>query len=89
MLYVNFVSGASGHPIATENFFLKGGEMKSIRNMLLSIGVIILLNNYSILAQSNIGEQAPDFTLSDKDGNTYSLSDFAGKVILINFIGHS
>lgn len=25
------------------------------------------------------GMKAPDFTLQDKDGNTVSLSDFAGK----------
>ena len=33
----------------------------------------------------NIGSPAPDFALQDKDGNTVSLSDFAGKRIVLYF----
>ncbi len=29
-----------------------------------------------------IGTKAPDFTLPDKDGNTVSLTDFAGKKVV-------
>ena len=32
-----------------------------------------------------IGTQAPDFTLSDKDGNERSLSDFRGQKVVIYF----
>ena len=32
-----------------------------------------------------IGMTAPDFTLQDKDGNTVSLSDFAGKKVVLYF----
>ncbi|MBQ7826267.1 MAG: thioredoxin-dependent thiol peroxidase [Clostridia bacterium] len=32
-----------------------------------------------------IGVKAPDFTLSDKDGNPVSLSDFAGKKVVLYF----
>ena len=32
-----------------------------------------------------IGVKAPDFTLSDKDGNAVSLSDFAGKKVVLYF----
>ncbi|MBQ7784665.1 MAG: thioredoxin-dependent thiol peroxidase [Clostridia bacterium] len=32
-----------------------------------------------------IGAKAPDFTLSDKDGNAVSLSDFAGKKVVLYF----
>ena len=32
-----------------------------------------------------IGIKAPDFTLSDKDGNAVSLSDFAGKKVVLYF----
>ncbi len=31
------------------------------------------------------GTKAPDFTLSDKDGNPVSLSDFAGKTVVLYF----
>ena len=32
-----------------------------------------------------IGMKAPEFTLSDKDGNTFSLSDFMGKKVVLYF----
>ena len=32
-----------------------------------------------------IGQKAPDFTLCDKDGNAVSLSDFAGKKVVLYF----
>lgn len=32
-----------------------------------------------------IGTKAPEFTLSDKDGNTVSLSDFLGKKVVLYF----
>ena len=32
-----------------------------------------------------VGDKAPDFTLSDKDGNSVSLSDFAGKRAVVYF----
>jgi peroxiredoxin Q/BCP len=31
------------------------------------------------------GDQAPDFTLPDQDGNTVSLSDFAGRTVVLYF----
>lgn len=33
----------------------------------------------------NIGQKAPNFTLSDKDGNGVSLSDFLGKKVVLYF----
>lgn len=32
-----------------------------------------------------IGDKAPEFTLKDKDGNEVSLSDFAGKKVVVYF----
>lgn len=33
----------------------------------------------------NVGDKAPDFTLTDKDGKTVSLSDFRGKRVVLYF----
>ena len=33
----------------------------------------------------NVGQKAPNFTLSDKDGNSVSLSDFLGKKVVLYF----
>lgn len=34
-----------------------------------------------------IGEQPPDFSLADLQGNTHNLSDYKGKAVVINFWG--
>ena len=33
----------------------------------------------------NVGDRAPDFTLTDKDGNTVTLADFKGKKVVLYF----
>jgi peroxiredoxin len=33
----------------------------------------------------NVGDEAPDFALKDKDGREVKLSDFRGKLVLLNF----
>jgi peroxiredoxin len=38
-------------------------------------------------AQSRLGESAADFTLQSLSGDEVSLSDFRGRVLLINFFG--
>lgn len=35
-----------------------------------------------------IGEEAPDFTLKNLNGDEVSLSDYRGKIVLINFWGN-
>lgn len=44
--------------------------------------LIYILNNY---AADWIGKTAPDFTGNDIDGKTISLSDYKGKVVLLDF----
>lgn len=34
----------------------------------------------------NIGDRTPDFTLMDIDGNKFSLSDYSGYVVIVNFM---
>ena len=42
---------------------------------------------YADKAQLAPGSKAPDFTLNDIDGNEVSLSDFVGKVVVLDFWG--
>lgn len=35
-----------------------------------------------------VGDLAPDFTLTDVDGNPHRLTDLRGKVVLLAFIGY-
>lgn len=39
-------------------------------------------------AAPNIGEAAPAFTGTDSNGNTHSLSDFAGKIVVLEWTNH-
>lgn len=44
------------------------------------------LGCFSSQAQKDFkGESAPDFTLKDLKGNSFKLSDFSGKIIILNF----
>ena len=35
-----------------------------------------------------VGDTAPDFTLLDPDGQSYTLSAYRGKVVVLAFIGY-
>jgi cytochrome oxidase Cu insertion factor (SCO1/SenC/PrrC family) len=39
-------------------------------------------------ADSNIGKEAPEIEGEDIDGNRFKLSDYRGKVVLLDFWGH-
>ena len=59
------------------------------RIVLLTLVVIIsgllLAAGCGLEAAPEIGHPAPDFTLTDLDGNEVNLSDFRGKVVFLNF----
>ena len=67
--------------------------MSKIRNRLLIITLALLVPVLVITGcagnpgskAATVGQPAPDFTLSDLDGNSVSLTDFAGKPVLVNF----
>lgn len=39
--------------------------------------------------QAKVGQLAPNFTLTSAAGNEHSLSDFAGKVVVLEWVNHS
>jgi len=43
--------------------------------------------NASLIPATSQGHQAPNFALSTPDGKTVQLSDYRGKVVLLNFFG--
>ena len=53
----------------------------------LSIGSFVLSRTGSRVQEGlpGIGAEAPDFRLEDIDGRIYSLSDYRGKIVVINF----
>ncbi|HCA09682.1 MAG TPA: TlpA family protein disulfide reductase [Chryseobacterium sp.] len=53
----------------------------------LTLFSVLILTGYTAAQQSKIevGEQAPEITLSKPDGSSFSLSSLKGKVVLIDF----
>ncbi|MDZ7319041.1 MAG: right-handed parallel beta-helix repeat-containing protein [candidate division KSB1 bacterium] len=47
--------------------------------------LFILLFSQTALAQYKVGDTVSDFTLADVNGDSISLSDYQGKVVLLNF----
>ena len=49
------------------------------------IGVFMLVFPLSLHAGYQVGDVVDDFTLSDADGVSHSLYDYAGQVIVLDF----
>lgn len=52
---------------------------------LILVVTLLLLGACTKSGAIEIGENAPDFTLQGMDGKTVSLSDFKGKVVILDF----
>ncbi len=50
--------------------------------------VLLLIGFSGMLLAQNVGDPAPDFTLTSLDGNAVSLSDYQGKVVFLFFLGY-
>jgi peroxiredoxin len=57
----------------------------SVKVLPLIIMVVFLTGPGTVLASYEIGDPVADITLANLEGGTTSLSDFTGKVVLINF----
>lgn len=43
---------------------------------------------YNAFASVEVGKPAPDFTLVDSNGQSHSLSDFKGKIVVLEWLNH-
>ena len=55
-----------------------------LTSVVITIGLLVL-PGCGLTAAPVVGYPAPDFTLTDLDGNAVRLSDFRGKVVFLNF----
>lgn len=78
------------------NFF-RDGWFVFMRNFLLALGISVIVflisgpvsalaaGGGSAVSLARVGSPAPDFTLEDVNGKKVSLSQFRGKVVVLNF----
>lgn len=55
-----------------------------MRKYLLVLAVLVAVPAV-LMAAPGVGDPAPDFTLPDSASVNHSLSDYAGKVVVLNF----
>jgi cytochrome oxidase Cu insertion factor (SCO1/SenC/PrrC family) len=64
---------------------MEGNSMKSNATIFSFLLCLILVLPFASMAQYALGDSVTNFTLNDLDGNSVSLSDFAGQIVLLNF----
>lgn len=57
-----------------------------IKRLLVAAGMLAVFAVPTFAAKAKIGEMAPDFTLTDIEGNTHQLSDFKGKTVVLEWV---
>ena len=64
------------------------------RNAILTLAVLALASSVAFAVSpardvtASVGSPAPDFTLEDQDGTKVSLSDYAGKVVVLEWFNY-
>ncbi len=64
------------------------------RNAILTLAMLALASSVAFAASpardvtASVGSPAPDFTLEDQDGTKVSLSDYAGKVVVLEWFNY-
>lgn len=59
-----------------------------MKKLLLSLAMFASVGAFAQLQGHNVGDNAPNFTGTDMDGNTHSLSQYAGKYIILDLFAY-
>ena len=59
-----------------------------LTSVFLGFGFFAILTMASFSAEPEIGKAAPDFTLPDSFGKNHSLTDYAGKIVVLEWLNH-
>jgi hypothetical protein len=62
--------------------------MRLLFKPILTVFALIAMSTASWATAPEIGSPAPDFTLTDNNGQTHSLSDFRGKNVVLEWTNH-
>jgi peroxiredoxin len=57
-----------------------------VKNLLAGAVAALALGTSALLTAAEVGKPAPAFTLTDTNGKSHSLSDFKGKVVILEWI---
>ncbi len=52
------------------------------------VGFFLILSQVAPAAEAMVGKPAEDFTLPDSTGKTHSLSDYKGKIVVLEWLNH-
>lgn len=66
-------------------------KQSTLFRAVLSLALVALVaagSAHAMKVQVKPGEKMPDFTLTDYEGNEHTLSDYQGKVVVIDFSSH-
>ena len=55
-------------------------------NLKLIVFAVMLIPAFLFASDAEIGKAAPDFTLTDSHGNAHTLSDYSGKIVVLEWI---
>lgn len=55
---------------------------------LVLLGIFVVLNPVTQASEAVVGKPSPNFTATDSDGKSHSLSDYKGKVVVLEWLNH-
>lgn len=59
-----------------------------LTSLFILFGFLSILSLSTLAIEAEIGKSAPDFTLPDSQGKSHSLSDYEGKIVVLEWLNH-